>query len=257
MTAAFTTMSAAQSAKKSTGAEDTSAGQRGKSLLGTAVVLIWNDVLPQGRDIFYDWHDKEHIPERLDIPGFLRGRRYRKPGHSPEWLTIYEADELQVLVSPEYLARLNSPTPRTANALQYFKNTSRAVCKAVHSMGASTGGYVLAMRLDVSAAQSDEMCRFFVTEVFPRLAAQIGVIACHLFCADQPGSYLPTAESSTREFDVPSWVLLIETTTADAADRALQLIDAENLAALGVAVRKDYAVYSLEICRLAPLRAIP
>ena len=226
-------------------------------MLGTAVVLIWNDVLPQGRDIFYDWHDKEHIPERLDIPGFLRGRRYRKTGHSPEWLTIYEADNLDVLVSPEYLARLNSPTPRTANALQYFKNTSRAVCKVVHSIGASTGGHVLAMRLDVSAARSGEMCRLLVTEVFPRLEAQIGVIACHLFCADQPGSYLPTAESSTREFDVPSWVLLVEATTADAADRALRLIEAENLADLGVAVRKDYAVYSLEICRLAPLGATP
>ena len=256
MTVAFTPLSEMPSSS-STASENILACGKGKSLLGTAAVLIWNDVQQQGREIFYDWHDKEHIPERLDIPGFLRGRRYRKPDYSPEWLTIYEADDLDVLISPEYLAKLNSPTPRTVNALRYFQNTSRAVCKVVHSTGASSGGHVLAMRLDVSAEQSEEMCRILFMNVFPSLESKIGIIACHLFSADQLGSYLTTAESSTREFDVPSWVLLIEATTADAGESALQLIDAANLEDLGVVVRRDFAVYSLEICRLAPVRATP
>ena len=255
MTAAFIPMSETQYSM-STVSENILVCQEESALLGEAVVLIWNDVLRPGRDIFYDWHDKEHIPERLNIPGFLRGRRYRKPEHSPEWLTIYEADDLNVLISPEYLARLNSPTPRTVNALKYFQNTSRAVCTVVRSTGASSGGHVLAMRLDVGATQSDEMCRFLFMDVFPRVESQIGVVACHLFSADQPGSYLTTAESSTREFDVPSWVLLIETTTTDSAEGALQLINGANLPSLGVKVRSDFGVYSLEICRLAPLRAI-
>ncbi len=46
------------------------------SLLGKAVVAIWNDILPEGRDNFIEWHNREHIPERVSIPGFLRGRRY-------------------------------------------------------------------------------------------------------------------------------------------------------------------------------------
>ncbi len=88
------------------------------ALLGNAAVLIWNDVAPEGRDQFYRWHDREHIPERLALPGFLRGRRLACTGHSPEWLTIYEADDLDVLTSPEYLARLNAPTPATTATLQ-------------------------------------------------------------------------------------------------------------------------------------------
>jgi hypothetical protein len=256
MTVANTSTGKEQSAKAG-GSADRLARPEGGALLGEAVVLIWNDVLTPGREIFYDWHDKEHIPERLNIPGFLRGRRYRKAGHSPEWLTIYEASGLDVLVSPEYLARLNAPTPRTVNALKYFQNTSRAVCTAVRSMGESSGGHVLAMRLDLAAAQSEAMCRLLSSEVFPSLEAQVGVVACHLFAADRPGSYLATAESSTREFDVPSWVLLIETTTAEAAESALQSIDAAKLPALGVKVRGDFGVYSLEICRLASLAATP
>lgn len=223
----------------------------GSALLGAGAVLVWNDVEKQGRDQFYQWHDKEHIPERLAIPGFRRGRRYGRRGHSPEWLTMYEADDLGVVVSPEYLERLNSPTPGTVKTLQYFRNTSRAVCRVVCSIGSSTGGHVLAMRLDVPAAQSDAMCRYLSMEVFPRAAALTGVVACHLYTADQPASRLNTAESSTREFDVPSWVLLVEASTPGAAEQARTLIDGPELQRLGVIVRSDAAIYSLEICRLA------
>jgi hypothetical protein len=223
----------------------------GGALLGAGAVLVWNDVVEQGRDQFYEWHDKEHIPERLAIPGFRRGRRYAKHGHSPEWLTMYEADDLGVVVSPEYLERLNSPTPGTVKTLRYFQNTSRAVCRVVHSVGSSSGGHVLAMRMDVPAAQTDAMCRYLSMEVLPRAMALTGVVACHLYTSDQRASRLNTAESSTREFDVPSWVLLAEATTLDAAEQARALIDGPELQRLGVIVHGDAAIYSLEICRLA------
>ena len=223
----------------------------GSALLGVGAVVVWNDVAEQGRDQFYDWHDKEHIPERLTIPGFRRGRRYIKPGHSPEWLTLYEADDLDVVTSPEYLQRLNSPTPGTTRTLQYFRNTSRAVCRIVISTGSSSGGHVLAMRLDVPGAQSDAMCRYLSMDVFPCALALTGVVACHLYASDQDASHLRTAESNTREFDVPSWVLLAEATTVRAAEQVRALIDGPELQRLSVIVRSDAAIYSLEICRLA------
>jgi hypothetical protein len=223
----------------------------GSALLGAAAVLVWNDVAEYGREQFYEWHDKEHIPERLAIPGFRRGRRYRTPAHSPEWLTMYEADDLGVVTSPEYLERLNSPTPGTTKALQYFRNTSRAVCRIVCSSGSSSGGHMLAMRLDVPGAQSDAMRAYLSTEVFPRALILNGVVACHLYAADQDASYLRTAESNTREFDVPSWVLLAEATNLHAAEHLRMLINGPELQRLGVSVRRDATIYSLEICRLA------
>ena len=221
------------------------------ALLGAGAVLVWNDIAAPGREQFYQWRDQEHIPERLAIAGFRRGRRYIKPGHSPEWLTFYEADDLDVLVSPAYLARLNAPTPATASALLHFRNTSRAVCRVVHSTGSSSGGHVLALRLEAPAAQRDAVGRHLIECVVERVSALVGVLAGHLFVADQPASRLDTTESSTRAFDVPSWVLLVETSTVDAALRAQHLIDGPDLARLGVSLRSDAAVYALEICRLA------
>jgi hypothetical protein len=221
------------------------------ALLGRGAVLVWNDIANEGREQFYEWHDKEHMPERLSLPGFRRGRRFAKPGHSPEWLTMYEADELSVVTSPEYLARLNTPTPGTVNALRYFLNTSRAVCRVVHSIGSSTGGHVLAMRVDVPGDRSDAMCRYLCAEAFPRVIALTGVVACHLFAADQSASFVHTAESSTRPFDVPSWVLLCEATNPGAAEHARALLEGPALQAVGVVVRSDAAVYALEICQLS------
>ncbi len=223
----------------------------GTALLGEAAVIIWNDVADEGRAQFYAWHDKEHVPERLALPGFRRGRRFARPGHSPEWLTMYEADDLSAVVSPEYLARLNAPTAATVSALAQFRNTSRAVCRVAHSTGSSTGGHVLALRLSVDPGQSDALCRYAKEEAFPRAMALTGVVACHLYAADEAASYVNTAESSTRAFDVPSWVVLCEATLPAAADDARAVIEGAEFGRLGVAVRNDAAVYALEICRLS------
>jgi hypothetical protein len=218
---------------------------------------VWNDVTREGRRDFYEWHDKEHIPERLDIPGFRRGRRYIRPDHSPEWFTMYEADDLSVVTSPEYLARLNAPTPATQRTLQFFRNTSRAVCRVACSMGASSGGNMLTMRLEAPPGTGEALRLLTQNVLFPRALALTGVVACHLFASDESASFTNTAESRTRSFDVPSWVVLAEITTLMAADELRRIIDGAELAALGVRVRGDAAIYALEICRLANDRAWP
>jgi len=226
-------------------------GSSDSALLGQAAVFVWNDVSREGCAQFYQWHDKEHIPERLALPGFRRGRRFISPGHSPQWLTMYEAVDVSALVSPEYLARLNAPTPATTSTLEHFRNTSRAVCRLVHSVGSSTGGQLLSMRLNIAAERGEAMCRYLLDDAFPRVMAGIGIVACHLYEADSSASYVNTAESITRDFDVPAWVVLCEASTPGAADKARGVIDGQDFAQLGVEVRNDAAVYTLEICKLS------
>ena len=71
-------------------ASRTSLGHRTKrermSLAGQAVVAIWNGIAPEGRTEFYEWHNREHMPERVGIPGFRRGRRYIAKYGTPEYL---------------------------------------------------------------------------------------------------------------------------------------------------------------------------
>lgn len=237
------------------GADDTThcsarAQTIGAALLGRAAVIIWNDIASEGRAAFYTWHDGEHTPERLSIPGFRRGRRLIRVGHSPEWLTMYEADDLSVLTSSAYLARLNAPTPLTQKTLPYFRNTSRAVCRVIASQGSSTGGHMLAMRISVPPAQVNAFVDHLAGVAFPRALATTGIVACHLFAADEGASFINTEESSNRAFDVPAWVLLAEATLAHVAE-AMQRTLSEDLARFGADVRSDAGVYALELCRIS------
>jgi hypothetical protein len=47
------------------------------SLLGKGVLAIWNGIAPEAEEDFVAWHVREHIPERVALPGFLRSEQTR------------------------------------------------------------------------------------------------------------------------------------------------------------------------------------
>ena len=117
------------------------------SLLGQGFVAIWNGIAPEGREEFYEWHNREHMPERVGIPGFIRGRRYiAKYGH-PEYFTLYEAVSPEVLSGQDYFNRLNNPTPWTKRVPPaFFRDTSRGICRVKFSSACGDGGYLLTLQ---------------------------------------------------------------------------------------------------------------
>jgi hypothetical protein len=78
------------------------------ALRGTGILAIWNDIAPGGDAEFTDWHTREHVPERIAGPGFLRGRRYSAVSGSPKYFTLYETEAVETgcpdLLSPEALS---------------------------------------------------------------------------------------------------------------------------------------------------------
>ena len=82
---------------------------------------------PQHQQAYRQWHNAEHIPERVGIPGFLLGRRYLQVDDATRFLMCYDTLGEQVLVSDAYLHALNHPTPWTRQALTWFRNPDRNV----------------------------------------------------------------------------------------------------------------------------------
>ena len=80
-------------------------------MLGKAAVAMWWDIAPETKAEFEDWHTHEHMPERLAIPGFLRGTRWIALSGEPSYFVLYEAADLATLTAGPYLERLNDPTP--------------------------------------------------------------------------------------------------------------------------------------------------
>jgi hypothetical protein len=218
-------------------------------MLGKAVVLIWNDVTDEGRDAFHEWHNNEHIPERLAIPGFNRGRRLRGDDAHPEWLTIYEADDLPVLTGDIYLERLNNPTPATRATVRHFRNTARSICTVSLSSGISTGGWICAARLDIAADAADGFARHLGDTLFPALTRHPSILAAHLCDADTQASNIETNEAKERAFTVPTRIVLVEAATREAAEFAQQQFLHPAFRAL-CANPPAAGIYAMEIARL-------
>jgi hypothetical protein len=110
-------------------------------LPGGALLLLWNGVDPARRDEYERWHGREHVPERLGVPGMLAARRYlRVAGPSPDYLTVYAMKDTGVLSSPEYRRLLDHPTPWSLAMRPAFRGFVRLCGRRVSEAGGGLGG---------------------------------------------------------------------------------------------------------------------
>jgi hypothetical protein len=181
------------------------------SLAGEGIVAIWNGIRPEGRAEFFEWHTREHMLERVAIPGFRRGRRYIALEGHPEFFTLYETETTAVLTGADYLARLNSPTPWTRRAAAPFTDTSRSLCRVALSLGPGEGGLIMTWRLDSEPGRQ-------VEEKLKDVIGRPGICGVHLGIADRAGSDIQTEEKKGRpKAMVPGWVVLVEGSAERAA----------------------------------------
>jgi hypothetical protein len=212
-------------------------------LAGEAVVAIWNGISEAGRANFYEWHLAEHMPERVGIPGFVRGRRFRAADAAtrPEFFTLYEAASMQVLQGADYTGRLNAPTEWTKRSVADFLETSRGLARVVESVGPGVGGAMLTVRF---TAVPD--AREAIAALVRAAARTPRVCGAHLCVADAAASGVETEEKRGRA-DLqppPAWFALVEAT--DAAALAGALPDAALIAAGAAApVRGTYLLEHL------------
>lgn len=222
------------------------------ALAGAGAVAIWHEIAPEGRDAFYAWHGQEHMPERVAIPGFLRGRRYAAVVGAPEFFNLYETTDTAVLAGRDYLERLNHPTPWTVATVKHFRGVARSLCEVAHSRGEGEGGLVATFRYDVDSGRAG-LHRSRMATAIDRLAGEGGVAGAHLLVADEAASTIETAEKKARAggTEVPRWIVLVEgwgdAPAFEATVRAFAASDAFADAARAV----DPAIYRLQNTRTA------
>jgi hypothetical protein len=176
--------------------------------LPRAAMLLSFDVATEAQAEHDDWHSHEHLPERLAIPGFLRGSRWRALGGGPAYLVMYEVGELGVLASPAYMDRLNHPSPWTAKMMPSYRGMKRGLCEIVAQAGHGLGGFGLLLRFDVEAHGQATLCDWLAGEMLPALPAQAGLASAVLFRSGLQAA--PTVEQGMRGQDgAVGWALLV------------------------------------------------
>lgn len=149
-------------------------------LLGSAAMLLTFDIEPDAVPEHDRWHTQEHLPERLSIPGFLRGTRWEATSGAPRYLVLYEVQSLATLSSPAYLARLNAPSPWTSRMMPHYRGMSRGLCAVRGSFGLGLGGVAALLRCTPAPDAADGLQHWLLADVLPRLAQAPGLGSAHL-----------------------------------------------------------------------------
>jgi hypothetical protein len=188
-------------------------------LSGKGMLLTSMDIDPSDDAEFNRWYDREHLEERVAIPGFLEARRYiahqGSPAHkaSPKYLCLYSTATFDVLDSPAYRTVLANPTEWSKTSMARFKNMIRAVARITISRGQGRGAALGVIRLR-PAAEKDKLRIVLKDALDP--GTLDGIISMHLIESDPALSRPITDEPSAPNPGAADWFALIDGTHVDA-----------------------------------------
>lgn len=141
-------------------------------------MLLAFDVVAEAIPEHDRWHTQEHLPERLAIPGFLRGTRWVALRAQPRYLVLYEVERLATLTSGAYLERLDHPTPWTSRIMPNYRGMARGFCAVKGSFGLGLGHAALAVRF--RPGEGDGLRRWLLEDLLPALPGRAGLGGAHL-----------------------------------------------------------------------------
>jgi hypothetical protein len=216
-------------------------------LKGQGLLSLWNGVDPHRRDEYNLWHTREHVPERLAVPGMMRARRYhRGNGPLPEFLTLYELESNAVLSSAPYRALLENPTPWSQSMRPSFRGFFRVGHLAVSSQGGGIGSALMATTFDEASVPAGAW-----EELAGRALRETAATAIHVLKKDPLVAPVPfTVPSAGGASYADSGAIMIECHDRSRLDEIAGMIDpaldAEGLAPARAAWTGYDLAYSLD-----------
>ena len=185
------------------------------TLLGSGLLAIWHDLdISDSAELndFQNWYRSEHFPERLRIPGFLRGRRYQSMDSDTCFSALYETKDLGTLASQAYHDRLNNPTPWSRKNLARFRNTNRTAFNIEHSMGFGIGGALAIISVVPEDIDESPLKDWYIKKTLPKLIGETDMVGTHLCISNPEVTKVDSAESRIRDTpdQISGWAILIE-----------------------------------------------
>jgi hypothetical protein len=206
------------------------------------ILSVFNDVAPEGLAHFEMWYNREHLQERVGVPGFRWGRRYELvAGGDRQFCAFYEVDDPGVLNSAAYIGRLNDPTPWTQETMKHFGNMVRTVCDLRFAAGDLIGSYAVMLRAD------DVMTPSAGAEGFARdLAGQDGIARVQVWTRAGEQTRADTTEAKSRKGGdrLVAGALVVECLRRADADRMMRALG-DPPAPLGISGATALGIYRL------------
>ena len=207
------------------------------ALLGNGLLGIWHDVeVSDNADLsdFHNWYRTEHFPERLRVPGFMRGRRYQSVDSNPRFSALYETENLATLASNVYREQLDNPTLCSQRNLARFRNTNRTAFNIEYSAGFGVGGALAVISIVPMNSKRNLLKSWCTEDALPNILHDTGIIGVHLCISDPVITKVDSVEAQIRDApdQIADWAILIESrdqkTLSDAITKDFSMEECRN-----------------------------
>ncbi|KWF04013.1 DUF4286 family protein [Burkholderia pseudomultivorans] len=161
-------------------------------------LCVWTDIDAAHEADFNAWYDREHMQERVAIPGFTHARRFRATDDGPrKYLALYVTDTLDVFHGDAYRRAFTQQTAWSLANFERMTGTQRRVGELTIEAGDGEGAQLalfvlppdridvprLRARFDAALREPGiHAARLFRTA--PELSAPIGADAAARSAAD-------------------------------------------------------------------------
>jgi hypothetical protein len=150
---------------------------------GTGLLAVWMQIPPDLEADLNDWYTKEHLPERIAIPGFHSALRYLSLMGEPKYMALYDLETPGVLYSDAYVAMRKNATDWTRRIGRALEKNLRHEYELLESLGdepADPAPYVALIRL---GGEQEEATDAFVKKVLEAFSSVPGVVRARSFKA--------------------------------------------------------------------------
>lgn len=149
------------------------------------VLVAALDFAGAAEDEFNDWYDREHVPQRMAVPGFLSAQRWigvDNPRHS---VVIHDLDTLGVLDDARYRAVSgDNASPWTKRMAGMCTQLMRAEAEQLvpgERLAPEGAGGLLLIALNIAPEAEADFNAWYDEEHMPALAAVPGTICARRF----------------------------------------------------------------------------
>lgn len=215
-------------------------------LHGKGMLIVFNEVKTRDERDFNEWYNREHIDERVNLPGFHRGRRYVAVRGSPKYLATYECAAVEDLARPGYLALLANQTPWTQAVMAKFTKFDRLTLRVQADLAHGVGGAVAAVRFTPDPRARKALTEWLNETALPKAIERPGMVGGMAGENDLEVAHAPLQSKSMDhpKADESEWVALLEGTDAGVVGAAARAtFTLPKLKAFGVTVAPTIGTY--------------
>lgn len=196
------------------------------ALCGKGMLITFTEVKRRDEQDFNEWYNREHIDERVNLPGFKRARRYVAVKGSPKYFATYECSRVGDLATPGYLALLANQTPWSQTVMAGFTRFNRYTLRIQVDLTHGEGGAITCLRFAPDQLMRLPLIAWLRDEALPQAIARPGMLGA---AAGENDLDIANAPAKAQGLDYPraeepEWIVLLESADAAAGEAAARAI---------------------------------